>query len=213
MARRTSLLWALFLALIFALALVARQYPQMIAFAHEWQTRDMFVSIDDDPFDPGPAIGSHFPGVTALYQGRPIKLLQPLAGPRGLVLAVLESPVESPFGLRQLQQLNTLAHLYKRSGIGLVAISHEAPAQIEALTAHYAITLPLLNDQQTLSFRTLGLLDPQVRQDSALYGRAYPGFIVIDSKGVVVAKLFLADPHLRVDGKSALLLALQALEH
>ena len=32
-------------------------------------TANMFVPEDTDSFDPGPALGSHFPGLRAVYQG------------------------------------------------------------------------------------------------------------------------------------------------
>ena len=39
-------------------------------------TQGMFVAVDnDDDFDPGPAINSHFPGLQATYQDRSITLI------------------------------------------------------------------------------------------------------------------------------------------
>lgn len=211
MAGRRIVAWGLLAALLVGGVMVARNHPELRAMAQQWQTRNMFVASDTDQFDPGPDIGSHFPGVHALYQGHPINLLQPLAGPQGLVLAVLGSPAISPFCLRQLQQLNALQRQYEQAGIGLAAITHVSSLEAEALAEQYDITLPLLLDQQTLSFRTLGLLDTQTPTDSVQYGRAYPGFIVIDPKGIVVARLFLSNPHQRVDGKAALAVAQKAL--
>ena len=49
-------------------------------------TDDMFVPADTDSFDPGPAVGSSFPGVHALYQGKEIALLAPRAGVNVTVL-------------------------------------------------------------------------------------------------------------------------------
>jgi len=54
-------------------------------------TADMFVEEDSDDFDPGPRIGSRFPGVTALYDGEQIKLIDSFAGPRGTVFMASRS--------------------------------------------------------------------------------------------------------------------------
>lgn len=207
--KRTPLGWILLLgsvlglvlALLAAVWLATQNQPDILARIYQWQTRGMFVTSDADTFDPGPALGSHFPGVQAVYQNRPISLLQPLAGRQGLMLAVLRSPLDSPFCLLQLHQLNDLQSQYEQSGIGLAAITHETPARLASLTAQYDINLPLLSDVQTLSFRTLGLLDVNDQDD---LGMAYPGFILISPEGVVLAKWFLADPNKRMDGQSVL---------
>ena len=62
-------------------------------------TDDMFVPADTDSFDPGPAVGSSFPGVHALYQGKEIALLSPLAGENGTVLVASRSLDWCPFCL------------------------------------------------------------------------------------------------------------------
>ena len=49
-------------------------------------TADMFVAQDTDDFDPGPVIGSHFPGLRARYRGVELTLLDQLAGAKGTVL-------------------------------------------------------------------------------------------------------------------------------
>ena len=38
-------------------------------------TQGMFVAVDNDDFDPGPAINSHFPGLQATYKDRSITLI------------------------------------------------------------------------------------------------------------------------------------------
>lgn len=218
--KRTPLGWSLLLgsALGLALALLAavwlatQHQTEILARIDQWQTRGMFVTIDADTFDPGPALHSHFPGVQAVYQGRPISLLQPLAGERGLVLAVLRSPLDSPFCLLQMHQLNKLQSQYQRSGIALVAITHETPARLASLAAQYDLTLPILSDVQTLSFRTLGLLDIAMNSGHADFGMAYPGFILISPEGVVLGKWFLADPQQRMAGQSVLEQAQRILE-
>ena len=53
--------------LVLAAGYFYRETLKQIAFV--WITQDMFVASDNDDFDPGPAINSHFPGLQATYQG------------------------------------------------------------------------------------------------------------------------------------------------
>lgn len=46
---------------------------------------DIFVSADTDAFDPGLPIGSQFPQIRALYQGREITDIDQFMGDKGLV--------------------------------------------------------------------------------------------------------------------------------
>ena len=56
-----------------ALVYLLREPLKQAAYAK--LTDDMFVARDNDSFDPGPALGSRFPGLRATYQGREITLL------------------------------------------------------------------------------------------------------------------------------------------
>ena len=57
----------------------------------ERMTTDMFVANDDDPYDPGLAVGSHIPALRAQYQGREVTDIGEVMGARGLVLYVNRS--------------------------------------------------------------------------------------------------------------------------
>ena len=52
---------------------------------YEQITSDMFVSVDSDVFDPGPALGYDSPGVIATYKGRELRLIAEFAGSNGTV--------------------------------------------------------------------------------------------------------------------------------
>lgn len=165
---------------------------------------DMFLPVDTDDFDPGPALGSHFPGLRADWRGREITLLEPLAGPRGTVLVVLRSVIWSPWCREELRRLQALLPAYRAAGIGLVAISREPADVLEKGARELGLTLPLLSDQDHLSFTTLGLLDPAHPRGSRHYGLPVPGSLVVDSTNQVVAKFFLADHHKRVAPEAVL---------
>mgnify|MGYP001819974564 FL=1 len=181
-------------------------------FAYARVTDGMFVAADDDAFDPGPAIGSRFPGLRALYQGREITLLDEFAGARGTVLVASRSFDWCPYCMRQLIQLQAHRPDYEAAGLGLVAITYDAPELHQVFIDKHGITIPLLSDIDALSFKTLGILNADYQPGDPRYGIPYPGMIVIDPQGLVVGKLFLAAYSSRVDAESALNFALHRLE-
>ena len=81
----------------------------------------MFVAVDNDAFDPGPAIGSDFPGVTATWKGREVRLLDEFAGSRGTVLVATRSAEWCPYCMKQMIQLNDYARDFAGAGIGASA--------------------------------------------------------------------------------------------
>ncbi len=179
--------------------------------AYDLLTRDMFVATDSDDFDPGPAIGSHFPGVTASWRGGDVRLLNRFAGPRGTAFVAIRSVSWCPYCMRQVIELQAHKADWDAAGIGLVAMSYDAPEAQQAFIQARGIDFPILHDVDTLSFRTLGILNPDYQLGDTAYGIPYPGMIVIDPQGVVVGKIFLEAYSSRVDALSALAYAQQAL--
>lgn len=204
----------LFFALL-ALALVALLaflYREPLRQAlYDGITADMFVTADNDAFDPGPVVGSRFPGVNATFMGREIRLLEEFAGPKGTVLLATRSADWCPYCMKQMIQLQEHLGAYREAGIGVVAITYDDPALQAQFTRKWGIEYPLLHDVQTLSFRTLGILNEDYQPGDTAYGIPHPGMIVIDPDGVVVGKLFLESYSQRVDALSALAYAKQAL--
>ncbi|TGD72128.1 redoxin domain-containing protein [Mangrovimicrobium sediminis] len=174
-------------------------------------TRDMFVAADAVDFEPGPAIGSHFPGVSARWQGRDIRLLQEFAGANGTVFVAARSVSWCPFCMRQLIQLQESRADWEAAGIGLVAMTYDDADARNAFVAQWGIEYPILQDVDTLSFRTLGILNAEYAPGDMAYGIPYPGMIVIDAQGVVVGKLFVEAYSKRVDAHAALAYAREVL--
>ena len=54
-------------------------------------TQNMFVPGDQDPYDPGPAIGQRLPTLRATHQNREVTQLEQFAGPNGTVLYINRS--------------------------------------------------------------------------------------------------------------------------
>ena len=197
------------LVLVLALGYALREPLREFLYAR--MTQDMFVGADDDAFDPGPVTGSHFPGLRATYRGREVTLLEEFAGPNGTVFIASRSYDWCPYCMRQLRQLQDVRDEFEDAGIGLVAMSYDAPALQQAFVDRYNITIPLLSDNDALSVKTLGLLDPEYEPGDSRYGIAYPGAIVIDADGKVVAKFFLQAHSVRIDSSSLLDSAKEAL--
>lgn len=172
----------------------------------------MFVDVDDDGFAPGPALNSHFPGLRAHWGDRELTLLEPLAGPRGTVLVVMRSLVWSPWCREELRRLQALLPAYREAGIGLAAISHDPPEALAKVAREQQVEFPLLSDRDGLSFRTLGLLDPEHPRGTRHYGLPFPGSLVINPDSRVVARFFLANHRQRVAPEVVLATARRHLE-
>ena len=176
-------------------------------FAYDRLTSNMFLAQDNDSFDPGPAIGSRFPGLQATYQGRDVTLIEPFAGPNGTVLIASRSLDWCPYCMRQMIQLQEQKAGFDAAGIGLVAITYDDPQVQQQFIDRFGITIPVLSDRGGLSFRTLGILNEQYRRGDLQYGIPYPGMIVITPAGEIAGKLFLEAYSKRVDSAAALAFA------
>ena len=174
-------------------------------------TADMFVAGDSDAFDPGPALGSQFPGLRASYQGREVTLLDEFAGENGTVFIASRSLDWCPYCMRQMIQLQDNAAAFAAAGIGLVAITYDEPRLQQAFIDKFGITIPVLSDINALSFKTLGILNEDYQRGDSRYGIPHPGMIVVNPNGEVVGKLFLEAYSSRVDSRAALAFAKEVL--
>lgn len=208
MKRTLKILFPLLL-LVLALAYVFREPLKELAF--NVLTQDMFVASDQDDFDPGPAVGSNFPGLQASYQGHAITLIDEFAGRNGTVFIASRSYDWCPYCMREIIQLQEHKAGFDAAGIGMVAITYDDPALQQAFIDKFAITIPVLSDVDALSFKTLGILNEDYAPGDSQYGIPHPGMIVIDPAGKVVGKLFLEAYSSRVDAAAALAFARSVL--
>jgi peroxiredoxin len=197
------------LVLILALLYLFRE--PLKEFAYQQLTRDMFVAADQDDFDPGPAVGSSFPGLHATHEGRAVSLLTPFAGTSGTLFIASRSLDWCPFCMRQMMQLQQSKAAFDEAGIGMVAITYDAPELLRRFADQHQISIPLLSDDKALSFKTLGILNEDYQPGDSNYGIPYPGMIIVDPNGIVVGKLFVEDYTQRVDSTAALAFAKSAL--
>lgn len=198
------------LALAVVIGYLWREQLKEAAYAR--LTQDMFVAADTDDFDPGPLLGSRFPGLRARFQGRDITLIEEFAGVNGTVFMASRSLDWCPYCMRQMVQLQAHSEAFAAAGIGLVAITYDSPALQQAFIDKFGITIPVLSDINGLSFTTLGILNDEYQRGDSRYGIPHPGMIVITPQGDVVGKLFLEAYSSRVDSAAALAFAKTALD-
>lgn len=83
--------------------------------------------------------------------------------------------------------------------VALFAVSYDSVEILRAFAREHDISYPLLSDSGSHAMRRLGLLNPDVQADHAVYGIApnprhvdlpYPGLFVVDEDGVVRHKRF-----------------------
>jgi len=184
---------------------------QIKQFVYDGLTDDMFVAADTDEFDPGPLLGSHFPGVNASYRGRELKLINEFYGENGTVFIATRSADWCPYCMRQMVQLQEYKQRFDAAGIGMVAMTYDDPALQQAFIDKWTIEYPILHDIDALSFITLGILNEKYQKGDSAYGIPHPGMIVVDSGGIVVGKQFLEDYSVRVDSGASLEFAKKAL--
>ena len=78
----------------------------------------------------------------------------------------------------------------KRQGLGLIAISYDAPETLKRFSDSRGITFPLISDPGSQTIRRYGLLNETVDPKSRTYGIPHPGTFIVDRKGVVVSRFF-----------------------
>lgn len=76
----------------------------------------------------------------------------------------------------------------RAQGLGLAAISYDAPETLRAFSDKHAISFPLLSDTGSGTIRTWGLLNAAASGRDA--GIPHPGTFVIDTRGRVVSRAF-----------------------
>jgi peroxiredoxin len=200
--KKTVKITSALLVLIVAVGYLFREPLKEKAF--DLLTADMFVAGDNDDFDPGPTVGSNFPGLQARYQGETITLINAFAGSNGTVFIASRSLDWCPYCMRQMIQLQEHKAAFDAAGIGMVAITYDDPQLQQDFIDKFGITIPVLSDIDALSFKTLGILNDDYAPGDFQYGIPHPGMIVIDRNGRVVGKQFLQAYSSRVDSAAAL---------
>ena len=77
-----------------------------------------------------------------------------------------------------------------KQGLGLIAISYDAPDTHKKFADSRGITFPLISDTGSAIIKRYGLLNDTVDPKSRTYGIPHPGTFIVDRKGVVVSRFF-----------------------
>ncbi len=75
------------------------------------------------------------------------------------------------------------------AGVRIVAVSYDSVEVLARFAAEKKITFPLLSDSESKVIESFGILNKEATGRTA--GIPYPGTFLIDSQGVICAKLFL----------------------
>jgi peroxiredoxin len=141
--------------------------------------------------DLGPPVGSAAPDIgSPLDQTSTPRPLASLAGRNGTVLLFFRSADWCPYCQRQLMDLNAgLADIEKR-GFRLAAISYDSPEILKGFTEKRDIKFTLLSDPKSQVIDRYNLRDPQYKDKPKFDGVPRPIIFILDTKGVITAKLF-----------------------
>ena len=77
-----------------------------------------------------------------------------------------------------------------KQGLGLIAISYDAPETLKKFSDSRGIAFPLISDPGSAAIKRYGLLNDTVDPKSRTYGIPHPGTFILDRKGVVVSRFF-----------------------
>ena len=109
-------------------------------------------------------------------------------------------------------QLQETTADFEAAGIGIVAITYDAPELQQVFIDAASITYPLLSDIDAETIVTLGILNEQYEPGHPAYGIPHPGVFVVDPEMKIAGKIFVEDYQVRVDGEGTLAFALQVLD-
>jgi peroxiredoxin len=143
--------------------------------------------------DLGPAVGTVAPSIgTPLDQTGKPRAIADLMGGKGLVLMFFRSAAWCPYCQAQLMDMNGgLAEIEKR-GYRVAGLSYDQPKILADFTEKRQIGYTFLSDPKSEVIDRYNLRDPQYAPGSFAYGVPRPIIFILDTHGVIKAKLFEA---------------------
>jgi hypothetical protein len=90
----------------------------------------------------------------------------------------------------------------RAEGLGLAAISYDAPETLAGFAAKHGIAFPLLSDTGSATIRRWGILNAEATGRES--GIPYPGTFVIDPTGRIVSRAFEAEFQVRQTASTVL---------
>ena len=77
-----------------------------------------------------------------------------------------------------------------KQGLGLVAVSYDAPETLKKFADSRGITFPMVSDPGSAIIKSYGLLNETMDSKTRFYGVPHPGTFMLDAKGVITARFF-----------------------
>lgn len=100
---------------------------------------------------------------------------------------------------------------FRQAGLGVVAITYDAPELQQVFIERAGIEYPMLSDIDARSFTALGILNRDYEPGDSAYGIPYPGTLVLDRDQVIRARVFVEGYETRVSAENVLTVAQEAL--
>lgn len=139
----------------------------------------------------GPSVGTKAPDIgTRLDQTGKPRTMSDLMGRNGLVLMFFRSADWCPYCQAQLIDVNGGNADIEKRGYRVTALSYDSPEILKTFTAKRQIAFTFLSDPKSEVIDLYNLRDPQYRPGSRAYGVPRPIILVLDTGGVVRAKLY-----------------------
>jgi len=144
-------------------------------------------------------IGAALPAIDSVDQNGDKHSFADLSGEKGLILVMSRSFDWCPYCIRQLQQLVEAKSQFNALGFNVTTMTYDSVATLKEAEEEYETTFPMLHDADSAHIKAMGILNLQYEPGQRAYGIPYPGIFVLDSKGVVRAKLAEEDYRIRPD--------------
>lgn len=143
-----------------------------------------------ESIDIGPKVGTKIPATFAVHdRSDAAKTFADVTGEKGIVLAFVRSAAWCPFCQAQLKDLQSIAAPLAERGYALASISYDAPKVLEKFAVKYGIQYQMLSDKGSVMIDAFDIRDPQYKAGSFAFGVPKPAIFIVDSSGVVRAKL------------------------
>ncbi|MFT5483590.1 MAG: peroxiredoxin [Halieaceae bacterium] len=104
----------------------------------------------------------------------------------------------------QLVKLQEISAVFHDAGIGIVAITYDAPELQQPFIDEFSISYPLLSDIDATTIRSLGILNTDQAPEDDHYGIPWPGIFIVNPAKEIVGKIFLEGYSTRVSAEAVL---------
>ncbi len=140
--------------------------------------------------DLGPAVGAAVPVTIAAvdHQGK-ARQFADLSGENGMILVFSRSMEWCPYCQRQAIDANSHAAEFAALGTPLVLLTYDPVEKLARFANRQNIAYTLISDPESKIIDGFGLRNADYGPESIAHGVPHPAIFVIDSKGVVRAKL------------------------